>query len=311
MTSKPWFRVLVLIIVFIGFALLLRAGGRGFRSGADDGAAPKNAILHLELDGVILNGKRFLGHIEKYADDQNIKAVVVSIDSPGGAVGPSQEINAALNRLRKDRKIPVICTTSGVMASGAYYSAVACDQIVVSAGALVGSIGVIMEFVNLEKLYDWAKISRSSITSGKFKDSGAEYRPMREDERALFQDLINEVYQQFKVAVHEGRPQLKEDVLTEYADGRVFTGAKAVELGFADVVGGFKDAVKIAADKAGLDEKDYELFKPPRPRRNLFDWSGGDVDPVNSVTKAAQKLLKLELANRPLYLMPGTWGETD
>lgn len=310
MTSKPWFRVLILIVVFIGFALLLRAGGRGFR-GATNAEAPRNAILHLELEGVILNGKRFLANLEKYAEDKNVKAIVVSIDSPGGAVGPSQEINDALNRVRKDRKIPVICSTSGVMASGAYYSAVACDQIVVSAGALVGSIGVIMEFINLEKLYDWAKISRSSITSGKFKDSGAEYRPMREDERALFQDLINEVYHQFKTAVAEGRPKLDGKILTEYADGRVFTGAKAVELGFADTVGGFKDAVKIAADKAGLGEKDYELFKPPRPRRSVFDWSGEEIDPVNSMTQAAKKLLKLELANRPLYLMPGTWGDAD
>ncbi len=97
--------------------------------------------------------------------------------------------------------------------SGAYYSAVACDKIVVAPGALVGSIGVIMEFANIEKLYDWAKISRFSITSGKFKDSGAEYRAMREDEKALFQSMIDEVYAQFKTTVMKER-NLKEDVVT-------------------------------------------------------------------------------------------------
>lgn len=305
MTSKPWFRLLVLVLVFIGLGALLRLGGKGFERG-DDRPAPKSSILHLELEGVIMNGKKFLGHLKKYQDDDNVKALVVSIDSPGGAVGPSQEINNALKRWRQKKKVPVICQTSGVMASGAYYAAVACDKILVASGSLVGSIGVIMEFANLEKLYDWAKVNRYSITSGKFKDSGAEYRSMREDERALFQDLINEVYAQFKAAVAEGRPNLKPEVLTEHADGRVFTGAKAVELGFADAVGNFDDAVKEAAEMANLGD-DPEVFKPSRPKRSLFDWRDDRDDPVNSLTEAATKILKLEMLNRPLYLMPGTW----
>lgn len=309
MTSKPWFRLVVLLLVFVGLAALLRLGGKGFERG-EDRPAPRSSILHLELDGVIMNGKRFLGHLKKYEDDDNVKALVVSIDSPGGAVGPSQEINTALHRWRTKKKVPVVCTSSGLMASGAYYSAVACDKILVSAGALVGSIGVIMEFANLEKLYDWAKVNRYSITSGKFKDAGAEYRPMREDERALFQDLINEVYGQFKAAVAEGRPNLKPEILTEYADGRVFTGAKAVELGFADAIGDFDDAVKEASTMAGLGD-DPEVFKPARPHRSLFDWRDEGEDPVNSIANVATKVLKLEMLNRPLYLMPGTWEKEN
>lgn len=312
MTSRPWFRLSVVVLVFVGLGVLLRLGGSGdagFGAGAER-PAPRDSILHLELEGVIMNGKRFLEHVKKYQDDSNVKAVVITIDSPGGAVGPSQEINTALNRWRKEKKIPVVCVSSGLVASGAYYSAVACDKLIVAPGALVGSIGVIMEFANLERLYDWAKIQRYSITSGKFKDTGAEYRAMREDERKLFQDLINDVYQQFKAAVADGRPNLRKDVLDEYADGRVFTGAKAVELGFADETGNFDDAVKAAADMAGLGE-DPNVFKPARPKKSIFDWGQEGEDPVNSMKKAALEVLQLDLANRPLYLMPGTWGREE
>lgn len=307
MASQSWFRILVLIGVFIGLAVLLRAGGRGFTTGETRvRAVPTNSILQLDMEGVILNGKRFLQNLEDYASNENIKAILIKIDSPGGAVGPSQEINTALNKIREDRKIPVICTSSGLIASGAYYAAVACDHIMVAPGALVGSIGVIMGFANLSRLYDWAKIERYTITSGKFKDSGAEYRAMRDDEKRLFQDMIDEVYQQFKTAVAQGRPDLKREVLDEYTDGRVFTGAKAVELGFADATGSFQDAVKTAAEKANLGDN-YELFTPPKARRAWWDMGADDEDPINSVRGLVKSLLQLNTVNRPMYIMPGTW----
>ncbi|HRO66479.1 MAG TPA: signal peptide peptidase SppA, partial [Pseudobdellovibrionaceae bacterium] len=231
----------------------------------------------------------------------------ISIDSPGGAVGPSQEINSALLKIREERKIPVVCTSSGLIASGAYYAAVACDKIVVAPGALVGSIGVIMDFANLGRLYDWAKIERYTITSGKYKDSGSEYRPMRDDEKKLFQDMIDEVYQQFKTTVAQGRPNLKRDILDAYTDGRVFTGAKAVELGFADETGTFKDAVNRAVEMARLGS-DYELFKPPRPRRSWWAFAGDeDSDPINGLKNSVKSFFQLNAVNRPMYVMPGAW----
>lgn len=305
MMSKALFRLGVLVVVFLGFGFLLKMGGaKGFQY-FENNSAPKNAILQLDLEGVIWNGKRFLQSIKEYADDPNVHAVLIQVDSPGGSVGPSQEINAAIKNIREKLKKPVICYTSGVMASGAYYAAVACDKIIAAPGALIGSIGVIMEFANLEKLYDWAKVSRYTITSGKFKDSGSEFRAMRDDERALFQDMINEVYQQFKKAVADGRPQLKENDLTAHADGRVFTGAKAVQLGFADSVGTYEEAVTETAKIAGLGEN-YELFKPAPPRRSWWDM-GEREDPVNAITQAARELLRLESLQRPMYLMPGVW----
>lgn len=309
----------IIVFVFIGIGAVLRMGSEWV--GSDEkSVTAKNTILHLELKGVILNGKKFIKNLDKYAENEKVKAVVVEINSPGGAVGPSQEIYHAIKSVREQLKKPIICVTTGIMASGGYYAAAGCDKIVVAPGALVGSIGVIMEFANLEKLYDWAHISRFTITSGKFKDSGAEFRAMRDDERALFQSMIDEVYGQFKTTVMEAR-NLKEDVMLEYADGRVFTGTTAVKMGFADQEGYFKDAIKLAADIAQLGE-DYTVFEVPKRKMSIFDLGETDEeDSLNGLSEVAKalsskqsaieavskKVLRTELLNQPLYLMPGYW----
>ncbi|MGE5085496.1 MAG: signal peptide peptidase SppA [Bacillota bacterium] len=315
-------KFLIIILVFVGVGALLKMSSSLFGE-SEKKVTAKNTILHMEMNGVILNGKKFLKNIKKYRDDDRIKAIVININSPGGAVGPSQEIYHEIKKVRDDLKKPVVCVTTGVMASGAYYSAVACDKIVVAPGALVGSIGVIMEFANLEKLYDWAKVSRYSITSGRFKDSGAEYRSMRDDEKALFQNMINEVYAQFKSTVAKER-KLKDELVTEYADGRVFTGASAVKLGFADQEGFFDDAVKLAAELAKLGDN-YEVFEIPKKKMSILDFGDkGDDDDMNSIAEyadvlkgrasagmnmegAMKYLLRAQYLNQPLYMMPGYW----
>lgn len=286
----------------------------------------RNEILHLELNGVIMNGKKFLAQLKRYQKDKSIKAIVIDINSPGGAVGPSQEIYYEILRAKQETKKPIICVSTGLMASGGYYSALACDKIVVAPGALIGSIGVIMEFANLEKLYDWAKVSRYTITSGKFKDSGSEYRPMRDDERQLFQTMINEVYDQFRTTVATARG-LDLAAVTEIADGRVFTGATAVKLKLADVEGTFEDAVRLAARTADLGD-DYKLFKPKKDRPGLMDLislAGGgeddedDLNSIDEITKAVamtkkstaaevvKNIMHTQYLNQPLYMMPGYW----
>jgi protease-4 len=314
-------RLFIILLVFIGIGGLLKLGGSFFGE-PDKKLTAKNTILHLEMNGIILNGKKFLKNLKKYRDDKKVKAVLISINSPGGAVGPSQEVYTEIKRIRDELKKPVVCVSTGVMASGAYYSAVACDKIIVAPGALIGSIGVIMEFANIEKLYDWAKISRFSITSGKYKDSGAEYRSMRDDERALFQSMIDEVYGQFKTTVMTER-KLSDEVVTEYADGRVFTGATAVKMGFADKVGFFDDAVKVAAELGNLGE-DYELFEIPKKRMSIFDLGDSDQeDDINTLSEysdllkgktsaldiesALKFILRTKYLNQPLYLLPGSW----
>lgn len=317
---KFWFRLLVVILAVVGVLSLGRSAFQTW-TGKDKGAAVvmSQSILMLDLQGVILNGKQFLNNLKEYREQSKIKAIFINVNSPGGAVGPSQEIYAELKRTREEFKKPVVCFTSGLMASGGYYTSLGCDKIVVAPGALIGSIGVIMSFANLEKLYDWAKVGRYSITSGKFKDSGAEYRAMREDEKALFQDMIDEVYQQFKLTVQAARPQMKKEVLDEYTDGRVFTGAKAVELGFADSVGTEDQAIELTAELAGLKKDHYELFEIPRKKRSIWDLGEdeqedtingkifGDKLEAHFIEKSLKKVLGAELLNQPVYMMPGVW----
>ncbi len=313
-----------LVLLFIGF--IAYSGYKGFREGSqfnEKHSQSKNEILHLEIKGVIMNGKKFLDQIKKYKNDESVKAIVIDINSPGGAVGPSQEIFREITRAKEQTKKPVVCVSTGLIASGGYYSALACDKIVVAPGTMIGSIGVIMEFANLEKLYDWAKVSRFTIKSGKFKDSGAEYRAMRDDEKQLFQDMIDEVYAQFRDQVVTSR-KLKLELVNEYADGRVMTGSKAVKLGFADSEGTFEDAVLLAAEMAKLGT-DYKLFKPKKPKMDFFDLLTieEDEDDLNSLAEVknllgkkagviglqelAQTFLKTKYLNQPLFLMPGYW----
>lgn len=324
---KPWsFRkkfVVGLVLLFVGI-FIYKASTSYFRN--EDNRITRNEILHLEINGVILNGKKFLGQLKKYKKDESVKAIVIEINSPGGAVGPSQEIYYEILRAKQETKKPVVCVSTSLIASGGYYSALACDKIIVAPGTMIGSIGVIMEFANLEKLYDWAKVQRYTITSGKYKDSGSEYRAMRDDERQLFQDMINEVYDQFKSTVAKAR-NLPIDTVTKYADGRVMTGAKAVQLKFADAEGTFEDAVKMAARMAKLGD-DYKIFKPKKDKFGFLELltmddedddlnSLSDVrDYMKSVKQTSAKavagelmhsFLKTKYLNQPLMLMPGYW----
>ncbi len=273
------------------------------------GDGSSGVVLVLDLDGVIVDGAGFLKHLRRNVRKRRVKAVVVRINSPGGSVGASQEIFEELKYVRDSLKKPVVAACRSVAASGAYYAALGADQIVTNKGALLGSIGVLAKFADFTKLYDWMKVDFFAVTSGRFKDSGNPYRGMRPDERLLFQELIDETYEQFKKDVQEQR-KLGADVVRSYADGRVFTGKKAVDLGFADVLGTFADAVRLAASLAKMPSEDPKIFIPKEPRsvwREAFGllnrvprlW-GGKSGAMDAFLK-----LRLDLLGQPLYLMPG------
>lgn len=315
--KSPFVRFLIVIFVILGLVALVRFGiGSGEQ---EKMVLSKNGILKLDMEGVIYNGKKFLKNLKKYREEKNVKGILIVIDSPGGSVGPSQEMYTEILKTRDTFKLPVVCVSNGLVASGAYYAAAACDQLVVAPGSLIGSIGVIMSFANLEKLYDWAKITRYSITSGKFKDSGAEYRAMRDDEKQLFQELIDDVYMQFKTAVAKSR-KIKDEMMEKYADGRVFSGATAVEIGFADKIGTYEDAVEIVAELAGLGS-DHEVFEVPKKRRSIWDFGiEEEEDTINSFSEnfklfsrgptakeLLQEFIKTQWFNRPVLIMPGYW----
>lgn len=223
-------------------------------------------VAIIELEGVIMDSKKHLKQIRKIKKNDNAKAVVIRLNSPGGAVAPSQEIYEALKELDK----PVVASMATVAASGAFYIAMGADKVYSNPGTLTGSIGVIMEFANLKELYDWAKIKPYAIKTGRYKDAGAPYRKMSADERELFQALIDDVLNQFKEAIVEGRKLTMEQV-TKVADGRIFSGAQAKELKLVDEIGTFQDAVDAAAEMGGIDGEPKLLYAKPE-RKKWFEF---------------------------------------
>ncbi len=266
----------------------------------------KDAILHMKFRGIVFEPYKFLKDLRKYSRDDDIRGVIVEINSPGGAVGPSQEIYQELEYISKDLKKPVVVVSSDLLASGAYYIAVGADHIFVNPGTLVGSIGVIMEFLDLQELYKWSRISRFSIKTGEYKDTGSSYRKMRENEKALLQALLDDVLDQFVDAVTKGR-KLKSEFVREQADGRIFTGRQALELGLVDELGGFTDAVKVAGEMTNLGD-DPPLFVPPREIRSTLELLGyidSSTRDFFDFKKELKKFLRLNTIGQPLYLMPG------
>lgn len=296
--------VLILLAVFFVGSILAGLGGLVALFNPQEEHVEKASILALDLDGIIMDNKDIMESLRKYRKDDRIKGVLIRISSPGGVVGPSQELFAEIKRTREEYKKPVVAFCASVAASGAYYAAVGADKIVTTPGCLIGSIGALMEFVNLEKLYDWAKVKRYAITTGRFKDAGAEYKELSPEARGLFQELLNDVLGQFKAAIMEGR-KLEASVVDRYADGRVFSGAEAVKLGFADVIGTWDDARKLVGQMSGLGD-DPETFKAHK-RRSFFEMLE-EASETRFPGRLAKELFKVELNGRPLFVLPGAIG---
>lgn len=227
----------------------------------------KKSIGVIEIVGVLFDSKNIVEDLIEFADDNSIKAVVIRIDSPGGAVAPSQEILSEILTTRQVK--PVVASLGSVAASGGYYVACGADLIIANEGTLTGSIGVIMEFINIEGLYKWIGLKSNVIKAGKYKDIGNPNRKMKQEEMDLLQDMVDDVHDQFITAVSESRSIDKEELST-IADGRVFSGRKAKELGLVDELGGFRQAVKAAAQMADI-EGEPELIYPKKRRRSYFD----------------------------------------
>lgn len=325
MRRNPWFVLMFIGFLFIAIVTIVIAVSSFAVMGTGDSLAKlkhHNSLLALDVKGVIFDSEKFLKKLKKYKDEKEIKGILLRITSPGGAVGPSEEIYRALMQFKEKTKKPIVVYAPSLDASGGYYISMAGDKIVVTRGCLIGSVGVIMEFANLEKLYDWAKVSRFTIISGKFKDSGSEYRSMREDEKQYFQNLVNDAYGQFRETVKAGR-KLSDEVLNQYTDGRIFSGSQAVSLGFADLVGTQDDALQELAKLAGLKEGDYELFEPPKKQPSIIEriMQGDDEEEawdskfqnkgIEALGKKVSHLLRAHMLNRPLFLMPGVWEDEE
>jgi len=255
--------ILVIFVLFLGTMMVVvqRYLGR-----------PSSFIVSqkigvIPIEGVITNSHSIVSQMADFRKDKKIKAIILRIDSPGGAVGPSQEIQQEVKRTSKEKK--VVASLGNVAASGGYYAASAADQIVANPGTITGSIGVLMEFIRLEDLMKKIGVKFEVIKSGEYKDLGSHHRAMTEGERALLQELINDVQQQFVQAVAEGRGLTTENV-QELADGRIFSGARAKDLGLVDRLGNFQDAVNLAKEISHI-EGEVMLIYPARPRPGIWE----------------------------------------
>ncbi len=206
----------------------------------------------IEVKGYIADPQETIQDIRKYREDKSIKAIVIRIDSPGGGVGPSQEISREIQRTLQDKK--VIASLGAVAASGGYYIASAASGIVANPGTITGSIGVIMGFTDIQGLLQKIGVTPVVVKSGEYKDIGSPVRTMTDSERNLLQTFSDQVHRQFITAIAEGRHLEYEKVAT-VADGRILTGENAHELGLVDRLGNLEDAIAWAGEMGGITGK--------------------------------------------------------
>jgi protease-4 len=263
-------------------------------------------VAQVDVEGLIVDGDRVVRELRRYGDDPTIRAVVVRIQSPGGVVGPTQEIHDAVRDLRRRGK-PVVASMGAVAASGGYYLAVAADRIVANPGTLTGSIGVIMQLPEVEGLLKKVGVRYEVLKAGRLKDAGSFSRPMAAEERAVLQGLLDDMHDQFITAVAEGR-HLDAARVRVLADGRVYSGRQARDLGLVDALGGLEEAIRLAGE-LGQVEGWPRVVRARRPSSwwGVLDWLGSrwplGPDGAGLGGTAALPGVLLGAARLPLYLM--------
>ncbi len=238
------------LLAGLGFVLVVALVFMSDLDSELDWGGPKIGVV--EILGGIDRPEPILDTLVSLRRDSAIKAIILRIDSPGGAVAPFQEIYREVLKTRKTKK--VVASLGTVAASGGYYVAAGADRIMANPGTTTGSIGVLIPLRNLKGLLQKLGIDQSAITSGKFKDAGSPNRPLNDEERQLFQALVDNVHDQFVRAVAEGRGMERSRV-EAVADGRLLTGEQALALGLVDELGNFQDAVELAGSLAGISGK--------------------------------------------------------
>ena len=223
-------------------------------------------VALIRIEGVITDSRETTEELKEYVKNPSIKAIVLRVDSPGGAVAPSQEIYEEVRKAVAKKK--VLVSMGSVAASGGYYIASPATRIIANPGTLTGSIGVIMEIPNIEGLMNKLGIKTEVVKSGKHKDIASIFRGIGKEEREILQGVLDNVHTQFIKAVAEGRKMLPSDV-EKIADGRVFTGEQALKAGLIDELGNLEDAVQAAAKLSGI--KGEPVIVSKKERFSLID----------------------------------------
>ncbi len=255
--SGKWFwgifiSLIVIAIIFVGISFIYFTKAITDTDGSlEISGKGKGKIAVVELNFTIFSSEGIVKQFKKYSEDKSIKAILLRVNTPGGGVAASQEIYEIIRKTRDGGK-PVIVSIASLGASGGYYAACGGSTIIADEGSLVGSIGVIIQLVNYKELADKIGVKSMTITSGELKDAGNPFNDFSEKDRTYFQEIVDDTYQQFIEVVARER-KIDTAKLKEYATGRVFTGRQALKIGLIDSIGTYEDAVKIAADMAGIE----------------------------------------------------------
>jgi protease-4 len=294
-----WFWLGICVIAFALFMGGLSWIAWKITTGSDSDAAGSpfggGKIGVIDIDGVILSAEQTETDLQKFNDDDSIKAIVLHINSPGGGAAASQEIYNEVLRLRKAHKKPVVVSIETVGASGAYYIASAADKIYANDASVVGSIGVIAEWVNYGGLMQWAKLKPVVLKDGALKEAGTPTRDPTPAEQAYLQALIDNMYGQFIRDVAAGR-NLPEPAVRQMATGQVWTGQEALPLHLVDKIGTFRDCLRDVGAQVGI-KGDPAIVKPSRPHHGLLSLVDGEsdmslFDPGKTISQAVSKALE-------------------
>lgn len=221
----------------------------------------------VEITGIISSSKKVIKQIKDFRENDSIKAIVIRIDSPGGGIGPSQEIYTEVMRTRE--KKPIIASLGSVAASGGYYIASAAKKIIANPGTITGSIGVIIEYTNIQEVLNKIGLSAVVIKSGKFKDIGSPVREITDAEKKFLQDLVDELHMQFVNHAADGRG-IDTEAMSKLADGRIYTGQTALELSLIDQLGNFEDSIEFAGTLGGIKEGEVVPVYPQQDKMSFF-----------------------------------------
>ena len=263
-------RKLVFLLVLLLIIALVMLGAIVSRIPVGD------RVAIISIKGVIVNPIPVVRKIERLRKDRSVKALVIRVDSPGGSVGASQEIYRAIERFRAEGK-PVVVSMGNIAASGGYYVSAPADYIFANPGTITGSIGVIIQHVAYRELMDKIGVKATTIKTGKFKDTLNPFRELTPEEREYLKETIDEAYEQFLEAILKYRgKKISEERLREVADGRVFTGERAKELGLVDELGGLEDAIEKAKELAGVPRA--REFFVPQEKSLLQRVLGGEIE---------------------------------
>ena len=272
MKKKPVLIVVMTAVVlgalFFGIVFLASLLSGNKRTSTTLQMVGVDRVALVKLEGLLITAEPVVEELNDYAEDSSVKAIVLRIDSPGGGVVVSQEIYNAVKNARKEGK-KVVASMGTVAASGGYYVAAAADRIVANPGTLTGSIGVKMEFANIEKLLEKIGVRGMVVKAGEYKDVGSPFREMSAQEKKILQDVIDDVHSQFIKAVAEGR-NMQEAEVRAIADGRIFTGRQALDLKLVDQLGDLADSIKIAGELVGIHGKPRVIEK--RKKIPFFDY---------------------------------------